>query len=157
MRVTNLDDGGNAHDMDRHDTGRDRQSGGTAGTFAELPLYDTAEVVGRRLADHLRELGFAATIIDDAAGPLTGPGKETWRGMRDDVGYLAAYAHPGRRALPERSAEVWSQSGGNLDGAGVHRHIGTPDRGGRVRVPDGEPHDGCPLPVCRHSGCNARC
>ena len=75
----------------------------------ELPLYDTAEVVGRRLADHLRELGLEATIVDEAAAPLTGPGTETWRGVRDDLGYLAAYGIPVDERFTDRVGEVWAQ------------------------------------------------
>jgi type VII secretion protein EccE len=47
----------------------------------EIPLYDTAEVVGRRLADRLRETGLDAAIVDVAHGPLTGRGQETWPGV----------------------------------------------------------------------------
>jgi type VII secretion protein EccE len=75
----------------------------------ELPLSDTAEVVGRRLADHLRELGLEATIVDDAAAPLTGSGKESWRCFRDDLGYLAAYGLPVDERFTERVGEVWAQ------------------------------------------------
>jgi type VII secretion protein EccE len=75
----------------------------------ELPLSDTAEVVGRRLADHLRELGLEATIVDAAAAPLDGPGKEYWSRYRDDVGYLAAYGLPVDERFTERVGEVRAQ------------------------------------------------
>ncbi|UNB51998.1 type VII secretion protein EccE [Mycolicibacterium sp. YH-1] len=80
----------------------------------QLPLYDTAEVVGRRLADHLRELGLDATIVDTANAPWTPKAKETWRGMRDEQGYLAAYAIPADAGLSERLVEVWSQDQGEI-------------------------------------------
>lgn len=76
----------------------------------EIPLYDTAEVVGRRLADHLREAGLDAAIVDIAHGPLTVRGQETWRGVRDDSGFLAAYGIPVDERLSDRLAEVWSHA-----------------------------------------------
>ena len=80
----------------------------------EIPLYDTAEIVGRRLADHLREAGLDAAIVDTVHGPLTTRGHESWRAVRDDheqvAGYLAAYRIPVDERLGERLAEVWSQS-----------------------------------------------
>ena len=75
----------------------------------ELPLYDTAEVVGRRLADHLRETGLEAVIVDDADAPLTVEGRETWTGFRDDLGFVSAYQLPVDDRLPERLAEVWAR------------------------------------------------
>ncbi|WP_319447354.1 MULTISPECIES: type VII secretion protein EccE [unclassified Mycobacterium] len=75
----------------------------------ELPLSDTAEVVGRRLADHLRELGLEATIVDDAAAPLNGSGKESWSRFRDDVGYLTAYGLPVDESFTERIGEARAQ------------------------------------------------
>lgn len=67
-----------------------------------IPLQDTTEVVGRRLADHLREHGWTVTIVDGVDNPLPVPGKETWRGVRDDTGYVAAY----RVAVSDRIDEV---------------------------------------------------
>ncbi|MFN3006777.1 type VII secretion protein EccE [Mycolicibacterium wolinskyi] len=58
---------------------------------SRIPLQDTTEVVGRRLADHLREHGWTVTIVDGVDTPLPVPGKETWRGVRDETGYVAAY------------------------------------------------------------------
>jgi type VII secretion protein EccE len=79
----------------------------------ELPLYDTAEVVGRRLSDQLRELGFDATIVDSAEAlwnPSAPSARETWRGVRDDDGYLAAYAIPVDGDLAARLTHVWSHT-----------------------------------------------
>jgi type VII secretion protein EccE len=56
-----------------------------------IPLRDTAEVVARRLADHLREAGWDASIVDSAGTPVQPSAKETWRGVRDEAGYVAAY------------------------------------------------------------------
>ncbi|MBU9762658.1 type VII secretion protein EccE [Mycobacterium sp. TNTM28] len=58
---------------------------------SRIPLRDTTEIVGRRLADHLREQGWTVTIVDGVDSPLPDPGKETWRGVKDDSGYVAAY------------------------------------------------------------------
>ena len=58
----------------------------------EIPLYETAEIVGRRPADQLREAGLDAAIVDSVHGPLTVRGHETWRAVRDDddpSGHLA--------------------------------------------------------------------
>ena len=77
---------------------------------AELPLHDTAEIVGRRLADHLRETGLLASIVDDVPAPLADGGREKWRGVSDDNGFLSAYRIPVDDNLAERLAEVWSQS-----------------------------------------------
>ena len=109
VRVTNLDDAGTRRTWIGMTLSATDNLAALQARSAELPLYDTTEVVGRRLADHLRELGFAATITDTADGPWTPKTKETWRGMRDDDGYLAAYAIPVDERLPERLAEVWSQ------------------------------------------------
>lgn len=79
----------------------------------EIPLHDTAETVGRRLADQLREAGLNASIVDVARGPLVARGHETWRAVRDDgepAGYVAAYRIPVDERLGHRLAEVWSHA-----------------------------------------------
>ncbi|MUL82091.1 MULTISPECIES: type VII secretion protein EccE [unclassified Mycolicibacterium] len=58
---------------------------------SRIPLRDTTEIVGRRLADHLREQGWTVTPVDGVDSPLPDPGKETWRAVKDDSGYVAAY------------------------------------------------------------------
>ncbi len=58
---------------------------------SRIPLRDTTEIVGRRLADHLREQGWTVTLVDGVDSPLPDPGKESWRGVKDDAGYVAAY------------------------------------------------------------------
>ncbi|OFB35675.1 type VII secretion protein EccE [Mycolicibacterium sp. (ex Dasyatis americana)] len=58
---------------------------------SRIPLRDTTEIVGRRLADHLREQGWTVTLVEGVDSPLPDPGKETWRGVKDDSGYFAAY------------------------------------------------------------------
>ncbi|OMC28987.1 type VII secretion protein EccE [Mycobacterium sp. GA-1841] len=58
---------------------------------SRIPLRETTEIVGRRLADHLREQGWTVTLVDGVDSPLPEPGKETWRGVKDDSGFVAAY------------------------------------------------------------------
>ena len=74
----------------------------------ELPLLATTEVVGRRLADHLREAGLDAVLVD-AVDPPAGPGREAWRGVRDEHGFASAYEIPIDDRLGERLAEIWSR------------------------------------------------
>ena len=109
---------------------------------AELPLHDTAEIVGRRLADHLRETGLLASIVDDAPAPLADGGREKWRGVSDDNGFVSAYGIPVDDNLAERLAEVWSQSAETwtaieFSGTSAHptvvRAMRIPDSGGGAR------------------------
>ncbi|HZC51162.1 MAG TPA: type VII secretion protein EccE [Mycobacterium sp.] len=61
---------------------------------ARIPLQETAEVAVRRLADHLRELGWEAGTVgpDDVPRLLTPNVRETWRGVqRGASDYIAAY------------------------------------------------------------------
>jgi len=73
-----------------------------------IPLRDTAEVVGRRLADHLREAGWDVTLVDTADAPTRPDAKETWHGLHDASGYVAAYRVASLddvASLP--SSEIW--------------------------------------------------
>ncbi|MGV0836218.1 type VII secretion protein EccE [Mycolicibacterium thermoresistibile] len=74
-----------------------------------LPLQQTAVVAARRLADHLREIGWHATIVDATDVPAV-DGKETWRGMCDESGYLAAYRVAVDDRLPDTFGELWSEA-----------------------------------------------
>lgn len=74
----------------------------------ELPLLATTEVVGRRLADHLRETGLEAVIVD-VADPPAGPGREKWGGVIDDHGAVSAYGIPVDDRLGDQLDEVWSR------------------------------------------------
>lgn len=59
-----------------------------------IPLHETAQVAARRLADHLREIGWEASSAapDDIPPLLTADSRETWRGLRhDDTDYLVAH------------------------------------------------------------------
>lgn len=76
---------------------------------AQIPLRDTAEVTGRRLADHLREAGWHVTVIDDdnRPVPVADGATETWRAIADDAGFLAAYRIP-VASLQDGLTDVWS-------------------------------------------------
>lgn len=59
-----------------------------------IPLQETAQVAARRLADHLRETGWEASIVaaDEVPRLLAPQARETWRGVqRGDSDYVAAY------------------------------------------------------------------
>ena len=73
-----------------------------------IPLRDTAEVVGRRLADDLRQAGWDVTLVDTADAPSRPDAKENWRGLHDTAGYVAAYRVASLddvASLP--SSEIW--------------------------------------------------
>ncbi|MDM4143205.1 MULTISPECIES: type VII secretion protein EccE [Mycobacterium] len=78
-----------------------------------IPLHETAQVAARRLADHLRELGWEATPVaaDDVPRLLTNNPRERWRGVqRGASDYLAAYRIQVDDALPETLAAIRSYS-----------------------------------------------
>lgn len=61
---------------------------------ARIPLYETAEVAARRLADHLREIGWEANTVvaDDVPRWLTANARESWRAVqRGTSDFVAAY------------------------------------------------------------------
>jgi type VII secretion protein EccE len=63
---------------------------------SRIPLRETAEVALRRLADHLRELGWHVTTVEADVPDLLGPeAKERWNAMEDgQQGHIAAYGVP---------------------------------------------------------------
>lgn len=78
-----------------------------------IPLHETAAVAARRLADHLREIGWEATTVaaDDVPRLLTSNPRERWRGVqRGPSDYLAAYQIRVDDALPETLAAIRSHS-----------------------------------------------
>lgn len=78
---------------------------------ARLPLRDMAEIVGRRLADQLREMGLEASVVDEGGQPLHGRGRERWTSVHDDLGAVSAYRVRVDDGLPERLAELWALPG----------------------------------------------
>lgn len=78
---------------------------------ADIPLHETAQVVARRLADHLREIGWEATTVasDDIPRLLTSNAREKWRGVQRGVSdYLAAYQINVDEALAQTLDEIKS-------------------------------------------------
>lgn len=61
---------------------------------AQIPLRDTADVAGRRLADHLREIGWTVSVREVVPRPVASQAKETWRALTDESGFLTAYRIP---------------------------------------------------------------
>lgn len=78
---------------------------------SSIPLHKTAEVAARRLADHLREAGWAASVIetDDFPAVFARSARETWRGIREGTAdYVAAYQVKPDAALPDLLAVIRS-------------------------------------------------
>lgn len=78
-----------------------------------IPLHKTAQVAARRLADHLREIGWEATTVTAGDVPrlLTSNPRERWRGVqRGASDYLAAYQVQVDDALAETLAAIRSYS-----------------------------------------------
>ncbi|WP_167098058.1 type VII secretion protein EccE [Mycobacterium sp. DL592] len=75
---------------------------------ADLPLRETAETVLRRLADHLRELGWSVNTTDLDIPDLLGPvPQERWRSVQDGTqGYLTAYGVTVGEDLGSTLAEI---------------------------------------------------
>lgn len=73
---------------------------------ARLPLRQTTQIAARRLADHLRELGWEVTPVDETPSPAPQSTRETWRGLRSDTGYVAAYRVAADETLAETLAAV---------------------------------------------------
>lgn len=74
----------------------------------DIPLRETAEVTLRRLADHLRELGYSVSTVDvDIPDLLGSASKERWKTVQDGgQGYLTCYSVPADDRLSETLAEL---------------------------------------------------
>jgi type VII secretion protein EccE len=99
---------------------------------ARLPLHETAQVAARRLADHLREIGWEAGIVapEDAPRLLAPNARETWRAVRRGASdYAAAYQVRVDDGLPETleairthpARETWTAL--EIAGDGTHTTI----------------------------------
>jgi type VII secretion protein EccE len=80
---------------------------------AQIPLRETAENAGRRLINHLREIGWTATLADPDQVPdlVAADAREQWQSVNDARGYLTTYAAKTPEALAAVSsaaAEVWT-------------------------------------------------
>lgn len=83
---------------------------------SRIPLHETAQVAGRRLADHLREIGWEANTVGSEDVPevlsfeLAKSSRESWRAVRQgNSDYVAAYRVSTDSALPETLAAIRSQ------------------------------------------------
>jgi type VII secretion protein EccE len=78
---------------------------------SRIPLRETTQVAVRRLADHLREIGWEATVSGPDVVPrlLDSAGRETWRAVQAGSGYLAAYRVSADDTLAGTLAAIRSQ------------------------------------------------
>jgi type VII secretion protein EccE len=78
---------------------------------SRIPLRQTTQVAVRRLADHLREIGWEATVVEPDVLPrlLDSAGSESWRAVRAGSGCLAAYRVSADDALPATLGAILSQ------------------------------------------------
>jgi type VII secretion protein EccE len=79
---------------------------------SRIPLHETAQVAARRLADHLREIGWEAGTVgsEDIPQLLAPDSRETWREVRQsDSDYVVAYRVNVDAALPETLDAIRSQ------------------------------------------------
>ena len=98
------------------------------GRSSSIPLHETAQVAARRLADHLREIGWEAATVgpDDVPRLVSSASGETWHGVRQGSHYLAAYRVGVNDALPETlqairshpALETWTAL--EMAGSGTH-------------------------------------
>jgi len=97
-----------------------------------IPLHETAKVAVRRLADHLRELGWEANPAgpDDVPQLFAPTARETWREVREgSADYVAAYRVSADADLPYTLAaiqshparETWTAM--EIGGAGARRTL----------------------------------
>jgi type VII secretion protein EccE len=108
VRVTSRDIGGARTTWVGLTLGAQDNVAALSARSSHIPVHDTAHLAARRLADHLREIGWEVTF-DDASGGLVGEqSTETWRGVRDGRTYLAAYRIAVDERLTDTVAAVWS-------------------------------------------------
>jgi type VII secretion protein EccE len=81
---------------------------------ARLPLRETTDIVARRLAAQLREIGWTASIVDNVEHVVPEVVKETWTGVQTDAGFVVTYRVAVDDGLPERVAALATPAGGWL-------------------------------------------
>ncbi|MGV0853006.1 type VII secretion protein EccE [Mycolicibacterium phlei] len=111
----------------------------------ELPLHEVAGIVGRRLADHLRETGLDAVVVDSAPAPLEGWERETWHGIADERGFVSGYAIGIDERLGERLAQAWAEQRETWTALEISGTPGQPEVAAAVAVRTAEPLRGAPL------------
>jgi type VII secretion protein EccE len=126
-----------------------------------IPLYETVEVAVRRLADHLREGGWTATIAapDDIPRLYGRSARESWSSIRQgSADYVAAYGVKVDTALPNTLAAIWSYpvrevwTALEIAGAGDDQTVAV----ACVLRTDGRPGVGGPLPGLTSQSGNQR-
>jgi type VII secretion protein EccE len=78
---------------------------------SRIPLQETAQVAARRLADHLRELGWEASTVaqDEVPQLLASATRETWSAVAEEgSNYVAAYQVSADDALPHTLGAIRS-------------------------------------------------
>ena len=78
--------------LDRPDVRGRAESGRAAGPVSGIPLQRTAEIAVRRLADHLREIGWDTALVVTTSIPslIDAGAQETWRAVMDGPGDYVA-------------------------------------------------------------------
>lgn len=79
----------------------------------QVPLHETAQVVRRRLADQLRELGWDVRLVDAHDIPWPVAVSESWRSIQvkhEHVqhGHLVTYRVKADAALADTLSEIWA-------------------------------------------------
>lgn len=108
VRITSRDEGGRRQTWVGLTLAAEDNLAALQARSAYLPLHETVDVIGRRLAGHLREHGW--TVIPDDGGqpePVRGGARESWRALADGDGFVSAYRIP-VPALPELLDAVWA-------------------------------------------------
>jgi type VII secretion protein EccE len=108
VRVTSRDIGGSRTTWVTLTLGAAENLSALSARSSHIPLQDTAQLAARRLSDHLREIGWEVTLDETPAVPVAEPSKETWRGVSDAQGYLAAYRIAADEQLADNLSAVWS-------------------------------------------------
>jgi type VII secretion protein EccE len=100
---------------------------------SRIPLHETAQVAARRLADHLREIGWEANLVgvDDVPELFAPAARETWRAVQQGASdFVAAYQANADNALPDTlnairthpASETWTalEIAGSAESGGRH-------------------------------------
>jgi type VII secretion protein EccE len=80
-----------------------------------IPLQRTADIAARRLADHLREIGWDTALVDGDEIPslIDAGARESWRAVVDDSGdHIAAYQVAIDAALADTLSRIRASNAG---------------------------------------------
>lgn len=82
---------------------------------SKIPLQRTADIAVRRLADHLREIGWDTALVaeDEIPSLIDAGARETWRSVVDDAGdHVAAYQVVIDAALTDTLSRIRASNAG---------------------------------------------